>query len=171
MNININRNLFTAAAVSFVMVLGACGDSGEKKKSEDGKAPVPVVVEKEEIEVTVLAVGNTMMEMMYDPKEIRVPANSKIKIQLINKGTDGAMLHNIVFIPYGIAKEVAEAGIARAETNYVDPNDNRVIAASKVANPGETVKFEFDSPPPGTYQYICTYPGHWQQMQGKLIVE
>jgi len=24
---------------------------------------------------------------------------------------------------------------------------------------------------PGIYPYLCTYPGHWQVMQGKLTVE
>jgi hypothetical protein len=23
---------------------------------------------------------------------------------------------------------------------------------------------------PGEYEYVCTYPGHWEQMWGKLVV-
>ncbi|MFN5664281.1 MAG: plastocyanin/azurin family copper-binding protein [Bacteroidota bacterium] len=45
------------------------------------------------------------------------------------------------------------------------------MAGSAVSQPAATVTVEFTAPEPGTYTYICTYPGHWMAMQGTLIVE
>jgi len=35
---------------------------------------------------------------------------------------------------------------------------------------GESDTIEFEAPPEGEYDYICSFPGHYQQMQGKLVV-
>ncbi len=32
-------------------------------------------------------------------------------------------------------------------------------------------KRNFDAPAKGTYDFICSFPGHWATMQGKFIVE
>jgi azurin len=66
---------------------------------------------------------------------------------------------------------VATAGIsAGMEKNYVPENSN-VLAASGLAKPNETIKLEFVAPATGSYNYICTYPGHFPKMIGKLYVE
>jgi len=52
------------------------------------------------------------------------------------------------------------------------PEDKGVIALSPVLQSGNSYVMYFRSPrTPGVYPYLCTYPGHWQVMQGKLIVE
>jgi hypothetical protein len=46
-----------------------------------------------------------------------------------------------------------------------------VLAATKLveANQRETLKLTAPSNP-GDYEYVCTFPGHFQSMWGRLIV-
>jgi azurin len=149
-------------------ILASCGNDGPKSTTTETtgqNAPV------QSYEFTLNAVGNTMADMGYDTKELKVKAGSNVKINLTNAGSDPAMLHNIVFVKQGSEKEVAMEGINLKDQNYFNPTNANVIAGSVVAQPGGSVTLEFTAPEPGTYSYICTYPGHWQKMQGILIVE
>jgi azurin len=122
-------------------------------------------------EFTINAIGNTMADMTYDTKEIKVKAGSKVKVNLMNTGTDETMLHNIVFVKQGTEKEVAMEGLNLKDQNYFNSSNANVIAGSSVTKPGANVTIEFTAPETGMYSYICTYPGHWQKMMGTMIVE
>lgn len=150
------------------MLLTACG--GGDKPSTTGNSSEKTA-SSQSYEFTINATGNTMMDMTYDTREMKVKAGSKVKVNLLNKGTDGAMMHNIVFVKPGTEKEVAMEGISLKDQNYFNSGNPNVIAGSAIAQPGGSVTLEFKAPEPGTYTYICTYPGHWQKMQGTLIVE
>lgn len=143
-------------------LLAACGTNNQ---ATDKTAEV------KSYEFTINAVGNTMADMAYDTREIKIAEGSKVTLNLVNQGTDGAMLHNLVIVKQGMEKEVAMEGLNYKESNYFNPQNTSVIAGTAIANPGATVKIEFTAPEAGTYTYICTYPGHWMKMQGVLIVE
>ena len=36
---------------------------------------------------------------------------------------------------------------------------------------GETDVIEFPAPEKGTYEFLCSFPGHYGMMKGKFIVE
>lgn len=149
-------------------LLASCGgDSPKSTSTETTEQTAPA----QSYEFTVNAVGNTMADMSFDTKELKVKAGSKVKVNLTNTGTDAAMLHNIVFVKQGAEKEVAMEGINLKDQNYFNASNANVIAGSAVTQPGASVTLEFTAPEAGTYSYICTYPGHWQKMQGVLIVE
>ena len=59
------------------------------------------------------------------------------------------------------------------DTAFVSPKSKaQIIAASPLAGGGETVTVEFTAPAAGKYQFICTFPAHFQAgMVGQLIVE
>ncbi|MGD1893724.1 MAG: plastocyanin/azurin family copper-binding protein [Cyclobacteriaceae bacterium] len=46
-----------------------------------------------------------------------------------------------------------------------------MIVHTKFIGGGESDTITFEAPSPGTYDYICSFPGHYALMQGKLIVE
>ena len=151
----------------------SCGSSNENKENSVEKEIQTEVaeVEKNWEEFTIGAVGNTMAEMKYDVSNITVSEGSWVRITLVNEGVDLAMLHNIVFVNYGTRKEVAtEAITAGSAAKYV-PNNSNVIAASELANPGETITLEFEAPKKGNYEFICTYPGHSEIMRGYFFVK
>ena len=160
-------NKFFTLVVSIVF-LASCG-SEPKQATET--APVEEVKEKPLKVFDIRAVGNTMAEMKYDVENITVKEGSRIKINLINEGVDIAMQHNILFVNFGKRKDLAAKAVqAGGDKNYI-PEDPNLIAASSMAQPGETVVLEFDAPKKGNYEFFCSYPGHSQMMRGYLFVK
>ena len=157
-----------------IALFASCGAPNENKEKNNVEKEVQTQVaetEKNWEEFTIGAVGNTMSEMKYDVSNITVSEGSWVRITLVNEGVDLAMLHNIVFVNYGTRKEVAtEAITAGSAAKYV-PNNSNVIAASDLANPGETITLEFEAPKKGNYEFICTYPGHSEIMSGYFFVK
>ena len=67
--------------------------------------------------------------------------------------------------------KVAEKGEDyKVEEIPADMKD-KFIAHTKMLGGGESDTIEFDAPAPGTYTFMCTFPGHYALMQGKFIVE
>ncbi len=154
-----------------VSMLLSCGPSANDNELQKEKSNLEIAnTEQKTEEFTVRAVGNTMAEMKFDIPNITVKEGSKVKITLINEGSDPAMLHNIVFINYGSRKEIAMQAIESASTKYI-PNNSNVIAGSDLAKPGETIVLEFNAPKRGNYEFLCTYPGHAEIMRGYFFVK
>ena len=114
--------------------------------------------------------------MRFAPAVLRVKAGDKVKVTLkaVSAMPKMAMAHNFVLLKAGVdAAAVATAGATARETNYVSPKSKaQIIAASAMAGGGESVTVEFTAPAAGKYQFICTFPAHFQGgMVGQLIVE
>lgn len=165
----LNHFLLVGLVVFFAACSGGGSKEGQTESSSDTQTQAST--EQQVVELTVKTIGNTMQEMRFDHENITVPAGAKVKITLINEGEDPTMIHNIVFVQEGTLEVTARAAIAAGPDKEFVPNSPTVIAASPLAQPGETVTFEFDAPEAGTYEFFCSYPGHWQQMNGKFIVE
>lgn len=165
------KKLFILLAAG-TTILASCG-GGQKPQSSETTTTTTTTEQTttSSIELTVNAIGNTMDAMGYDTKEIKVKAGAKVKLTLTNKATDGAMIHNIVFVNAGTEKDVAMEGLTMQDKNYFNSGNPNVIAGSSLVKPGESTSIEFTAPAAGTYAYICTFPGHWMKMQGVLIVE
>ncbi len=160
---------------------GACSGSAEepdeaaKARTEETEAteqPAEAVEEApQSVTLNLTAIGETMMEMAFEPKRLSAPAGAEITLVLQNKAVAEGMIHNAVIIQAGKQTEVAENGLAAGpEKEYVGVSDY-IIAATPLAKPGETVEITFTAPSePGTYQYICTYPGHLA-MKGILMIK
>ena len=114
--------------------------------------------------------------MKFTPAVIRVKAGDKVSVTLkaVSALPKMAMAHNFVLLKAGTdAASVATAGAAARDTNFVSPKSKaQIIAASALAGGGESVTVEFTAPAAGKYQFICTFPAHFQAgMVGQLIVE
>jgi azurin len=93
-----------------------------------------------------------------------------VHVTFKNSGTQDVMQHNWALVMPGKEASVAAAGLARAvTTGYVVPGPD-VLAYTPMSKPGETVDTTFTAPAPGTYPYICTFPGHYILMKGVLTV-
>lgn len=133
------------------------------KTKVDPNAPV--------VTITLKAVGASMADMKYDQATLEVAAGSTVKLTLISESKDASMPHNWVLIKKGNMERVAAKGIeAGADKNFVPVSDD-VFVATKMLNPGEKEELTFPAPPAGEYQFVCTYPGHSQKMNGVFIVK
>jgi azurin len=123
-------------------------------------------------DITLKATGNKIDEIAFSKDTIKVPAGALVRIEFINEGSEQPMIHNFVIAEEGSFKVVALEGVkAGASGNYI-PADRKLLAASPLALPGQTVQIQFEAPlTPGTYDFVCTYPDHWKRMNGKLIVK
>ncbi|MEQ8907634.1 MAG: plastocyanin/azurin family copper-binding protein [Vicingaceae bacterium] len=143
----------------------------EKTKKTEAKQVEKKTADKEVVEITLIAKGEAMTEIAFEPKSLTIPANSRVKLTLKNESKAAGMLHNFVLVELGTGQEIATAGISAGEKNQFVPDDDRVLAYTEVSKMGESVTVEFDAPAKGSYHYICTYPGHYPNMIGRLNVE
>ena len=181
------KNLSFKALMATALVLGffvsSCNNSGSTSNSASNADSTKKMTDTTKnaasaagkvvkgTDITIHAVGNDMSVMHYDASEIDVPANTKVKITLINDATDASMQHNIVITKPADKDSVAMHGISAGLAKGFVPDDKTVVAASKLALPGKSVVLEFTTPAAGEYSFICTYPGHNMKMQGKFIVQ
>ena len=120
--------------------------------------------------------GDDMMK--FDQNSVTVSSACEtvtINLQHVGKLPAQTMGHNVVVSPTAFFQATAQDGMkAGLENNYVPPNDDRVIANTKVIGGGETSTVTF----PGNklkagedYTFYCSFPGHWAIMKGTLVVE
>ena len=112
-----------------------------------------------------------MYDMAFEPDVVYVKNNTLIELQLINEGIDSLMIHNIIFVQKGKADEIGVKALRAGEANQYVPKHPAVIAASKLVKPLDTAELSFSAPPIGSYPYICSFPGHYLKMRGRLVVE
>lgn len=163
-----------------VYFLSSCGDKKAKKEEvkEEVKKEVVKVEEKKEpvkeekvIEGALYLAGDDNMK--FDKSELRVKAGDKVTLVLKHVGKMPAkvMGHNFVLLKKGTdVPKFATKAIAASATDYI-PEGDEVIAYTKMLGGGETDTITFDAPAKGTYDFICSFPGHYGIMKGKFIVE
>jgi azurin len=133
-----------------------------------------VLKDLRELRVAVFVVGTVREQMRYDTPRLVVEAGKPFEITLEN--TD-LMPHNLVIVTPGSRKRVGEAATRMkpeqldAEGRAYIPNDDAILAATKMLENGQRATLTLTAPQAeGEYEYLCTYPDHWQVMWGKLIV-
>ncbi|MCM4158715.1 azurin [Antarcticibacterium flavum] len=177
----ISKILFLLAAT----VLISCG---EKKEEEEEKVTIgnqnrtessttsstrsqeATTTEGDVAEVTLG--GNDQMQ--FDKKEIRVKAGQTVRLTFRHTGqmAKNVMGHNFVLLTQGTnINEFGQAAVKFPDNDYIPEDKSNVIAHTKMLGGGETTTIEFEAPEAGTYDYICSFPGHYAIMQGKFIVE
>jgi len=116
-----------------------------------------------------LAVGAAGDELAFDVATLSADSGAEVTLTLNNPSAVNT--HNIVIVQAGTKDDVATAGTAAGpDNNWVPPGDPRVIASTVLIGPGESAKVTFTAPEPGTYQFVCTFPGHNFTMFGDFVV-
>lgn len=155
----------------------SCGDS---KKEEKTEMKIGTQVEQSTPAETVDdAMANVTIEgndqMKFNKSEIRVKAGQKVKLTLkhVGKMSETVMGHNWALLTQDAdMATVGQAAALASETDYIPADmQDKFIVHTEMIGGGETTTIEFDAPAPGTYTFMCTFPGHYALMQGKFIVE
>ena len=96
----------------------------------------------------------------------------KVILKHVGKATVDAMGHNLVILASGTDfNAFANAAIDAQDNNYIPKAmEHTVIAKTAMIGGGETTVMEFVAPPTGTYDFLCSFPGHYLYMRGKLVV-
>lgn len=155
---------------------------GNNKKEESSDIQIGTKVEETTpvaTETTDDAVANVTItgndQMKFNMSEIRVKAGQKVKLTLKHVGTmeKNVMGHNWALLTQDAdMAAVGQAAAEAASTDYIPASFNdKIIVHTKMLGGGESDTIEFEAPAPGTYTFMCTFPGHYALMQGKFIVE
>ena len=132
-----------------------------------GAAPAMAAVCTIEIE------GNDAMQ--YNVKEIEVSKScDEVTINLNHVGNlpKAAMGHNVVVSKVADAQAIAtEAAAAGPANDYLNKEDERIVAATDMVGGGETTSSTLkvaDLVEGEDYTFFCTFPGHFAIMKGDV---
>ena len=112
--------------------------------------------------------------MQFAPRELRVKAGQPLRIVLENPDL---MAHNLVLCAPDSGDEIGAladqmATMPDGMARQFVPASPKVLGAIPLLNPGASGTLTLGAPlKPGSYPYLCTFPGHWRIMRGVLIVE
>jgi azurin len=153
------------------------------KIKELSKAPQPA--ESENIERTIpgaekLEFTDTIElqaneNMRFDKEMFKIKTGKKISLIFKNTGapSNTAMAHNVVILKKGTDIADFADAVHNAKTEQYVPSSvgSLVIAHTKLVSGGDSDEVDFTISQPGIYDYICSFPGHWGTMQGKIVAE
>jgi azurin len=180
------KKLFFLPAAAAMLFLASCGGNGssdENAATEDTSSASAVTTEApgadipgiDTVSVTdqISLTGND--ELKYDKTLFKVKAGQKITLKFKNVGKQpaAAMSHNVVILQQGTdVQKFGEAAVPAAATEHIPESmKDDVIAHTKLLGPGESDEITFTLTDAGVYDFVCTFPGHFGTMHGKIVAE
>jgi azurin len=173
------HKIINAYVLAATVLLLSCGPTADNKNNSKESSPVENAetsvpgIEKLEFTDSIQLKANE--NMRFDKELFRVRAGKKIMLILKNIGAKSAasMTHNVVILKNGV--DIADfADVAHnAKTEQYVPSSlsSLVIAHTRLVSGGDSDQVEFIIPKPGIYDFICSFPGHWGTMQGKIVAQ
>lgn len=183
--------LISTILMSFVFMLAACGGGGDSAEqttedtsmaeTDDGVRTVELVgVDDLRFAVAeagdgVVTSGSSGQFMIVESIEASPGEELRVSLRTVSNLPPTAMSHNFVLLSQDAdADQFARASLQAADNEYISPEyEEWVLAATDMLGNGESDSITFTVPEePGTYQFICTFPGHYSGgMVGTLVVE
>ena len=183
------KKLFFVPAAAAMIFLASCGGGSESNENttapadtstattapEATEAPGADIPGIDSVSVTDHIKLDGMDDMKYDKTLFKVKAGQKITLDFKNIGKlpAAAMSHNVVILKPGTdVQAFGTAAISAAATEHIPPSmKDDVIAHTKLLGPGQSDEITFTLPDAGVYDFVCTFPGHFGTMHGKIVVE
>lgn len=113
--------------------------------------------------------------MQFSQNEIKVQVGELVTLKLVHTGkmAKEVMGHNFVLLNKGVDFNAFAQKAALEKDNEYIPVDTGadVIAFTKMIGGGETATVDFTITEAGTYEFLCTFPGHSALMKGIVIAE
>ena len=112
-------------------------------------------------------------QLAFSPSEIRLRAGKKITLTFDNPDLQ---IHNLVIVKPGSGERVGQLADQMAQDpdalkRQFVPDSEDVIWSTSLVNGKGTFEGQLEVPKvPGTYPFICSFPGHWRVMKGLMVV-
>jgi azurin len=178
----------TKAHEQMMAALMAAAEKTEEKAADDKKEEAAAPMEGEEVaaakdggkaekkEEAFKIALEPEIGLKFKQKEFKVKAGQQVELTF--KNSDPTMqIHNVLILKPGTLQKVGALANAMAADpqgmakSYIPVSTDILHHTSLVlVGKSETIKFKAPDKP-DDYPYICTFPGHWMLMQGKMIVE
>jgi glucose/arabinose dehydrogenase/plastocyanin len=127
----------------------------------------------DELVVRIIRIEAVTAQMKFDLSRITVAAGEEVVIEFVNRDE---MPHNFLVTKEGALETVglaAEAMVSSPDAfgkSFI-PKTPEVLFSMRLLQPGETLQARFTAPAqPGSYPFVCTFPGHWRTMNGIVQV-
>ncbi len=155
----------------YVTTIQLAGDLADMLPSGEATA---LRRELHDLRVSVFVVKTVREQMRYDTPRLVVEAGKPFQVIVEN---NDAMPHNFVIVKPGTREKVGNAAMTMPPTKldregraYI-PQSSDILSATKLLEPGQKQTLQITAPSEeGENEYVCTFPGHWMIMWGKLIV-
>lgn len=176
---HLNKNLFILFLGVCFIGLYSCKDEN-KKNVQDSPSEMnqqsPDIHENAQAEMDQDTIHLTLSgddAMKFDKKELTVREGQTVVLTLKHTGkmSISTMGHNFVLLDQGVTPSTFAQKAMKAKDHEYIPESDRIIAHTDLIGGGETTEVTFQAPQKGTYDFICTFPGHYVNMHGKFIVK
>ena len=160
------KNIFLLSML--VLFTISCANKSEKKVTESPKKETV-----EQISNSLQIILNSNDQMQFDKKVLSASPGQKVTLTLNHTGRGNKMImgHNFVLLKKDVDVDVfARKAVEARDSEYI-PEGDEMVAYTKLIGGGESVTITFDAPEQGIYNFICTFPAHYQLMRGQLIVK
>lgn len=168
-------------AILTLVFFWACSGSSEEKSTETTTSTTTETETQAEEATETAESDNGVIKlvinsddlMRFDQGELRVKAGATVELTLNHTGQlpKTAMGHNVVILKPGTdIATFAQSAAAASENEYIPEGDDVIVHTALIGG-GESTSITFEAPAAGTYDFICSFPGHYALMQGKFIVE
>lgn len=117
---------------------------------------------------------NSNDKMQFDTAEINVYSGQTVILTLHHTGTMplSAMGHNFVLLDKRTSiSEFAKRAMNAKENEYIPVDEKYVLAYTGLIGGGESTTITFSAPEEGSYDFLCSFPGHYAIMKGKFNVK
>ena len=131
-------------------------------------------VENSQTQDTVRITLSSDDRMKFDKSEINVYEGQTVILTLQHTGTMPvtAMGHNFVLLTQGTSlADFANEALKANDNEYIPVDSKNIIAHTGLIGGGESDVITFEAPAKGTYDYVCSFPGHYSVMKGKFNVQ
>ena len=156
----------------FSLLIWSCNNTNNSKEKFEYERvkEEPNIVQNNSISNNVILNSNDQMK--FDKKIIKVNSSEKVTLTLNHTGRFpvSSMGHNFVLLKKGVDVNNYALKAAGARNSEYIPDGKNELAYTKMLGGGESDTITFDAPEPGTYIFICSFPGHYQLMMGEFIV-
>jgi len=173
------KHVFFIPMIAGAVFVAACGGGNQKENTEETSTSTETVSTVDIPGLDTVSVSNELeLEgndlMKYSKALFRVKAGETVKLTFKNVGEmpKESMGHNVVILqPDTDIPAFGGEAIKAADTDYIPITfASSIIAHTKLLGPGESDTIEFTLEK-GVYTYVCSFPGHYGVMQGKIVAE
>ena len=158
------------------LLFTSCGGGDTKPASEETETTTTEATAPEaDASTEALVTINGGDDMKFDLTEIKVKEGQTVKLTInhTGKASKAAMGHNFILLAQGVdLASFSNEAINAADNDYIPATREKdIIAHTKLVGGGESDSIEFAAPPKGSYEFLCSFPGHSAMMKGVFIVE
>lgn len=172
-----------AVAITASVLFVACNGNKENQSTENSSTTTAPAADSATTAATpaqtpasntINITGNDQMK--YDQTAFTVKSGEPVTLTMKNIGTlpAASMSHDVVILKPGSDINTFGQEVGKVQGNIEKlPADVKalIVAKTKLLGPGESDTITFTLPSAGEYPFLCSFPGHYAAMNGKITAQ